>query len=153
MFCKFCGEELAEVGEFCPNCGKRQDETEVVVQETAPVEKTAPAPEPAPAPKPKKKTDKNKFSNDILIFGIIGLAATYNFGMPVLGLIFSLITKSKVGKFTLEYGDNDARVNVGSILSIVGIAVSIMTIVISIYILSLFFSYYALFLLALIMSF
>lgn len=134
MFCQNCGNQLAEGAAFCGQCG-----TKVAVQ-------AAPQPAPQPAyetpqstPQPayeapqqpvqaapvQKQTnaDLDSMATNTMIFGIIGLATGVMAGVP--GIILSIIAKNKAGEFEACAGSLYGKAKVGSILSRVGLPVSI----------------------------
>ena len=69
MYCKYCGQELAEGEDFCPNCGKKvnEDNLPVVVEE-----------------KVEKKTEKVSFG-----WAVLG------FFFPIVGLILFIVWKAE----------------------------------------------------------
>lgn len=134
MFCKYCGNELPETSEFCPKCGKNQGNAEFVPQTVYMNE----GGEYSYGEDDSIKKEKSKLANDIMIYGIIAVAASVIVGLPLVGLIFACIAKSKLKKYALEYEEIDGRANIGKILSTVGLIVSIVYIVLIVAIISLY---------------
>ena len=111
MFCKYCGNQLPEDAKFCPKCGK-------VTEEQA---NNYSSYEPEPIVFNDVKNDfvskqKDEDAGSILKFAILGLA--FSVPVSILGLIFTIIAKSKVKRFIYKYGDTEGRATVGKHLTI-----------------------------------
>ena len=144
MYCKFCGNDLPDDATFCPRCGNSNPLPEP--ERKAPVE----TPEersyvsskpsqpsynytPAPAPAPKKPQQNNYINNpamkeslsgEILKFGILGLAFGSSGTLSILGLIFSIIAKSKLSLYARSFGQTEGKATAGKVLSTIGLIVS-----------------------------
>ena len=122
MFCKYCGNQLPDDANFCPKCGKVTDE------KTNTTNESYSSYEPEPIIFEDVKNDfvskqKDEDSGSILKFAILGLA--FSIPVSILGLIFTIIAKSKVRKFINKYGDTEGRATVGKHLTIPGMICSI----------------------------
>ena len=140
MFCKFCGNELPENANFCPRCGGINDDTpnkEASVKQEpvkqAPAsdipsffeEQTeAPFMQPATAEDPFKQ-EKSDMGGSILKFAILGLAFGMTMFLSLLGLIFSIVARTKLNTYIAKFGETEGTASVGKGLSIAGLIVSI----------------------------
>lgn len=129
MFCKNCGSQLADDAVFCGNCGTKV-EAQAAPQPayTAPQQPAYTAPQPtytAPQPAPAAANDPalDSLATNTMVFGILGAALGLCIGVP--GIIFSVLTKNKVDEFVSRAGSLYGKAKVGSILSKVGLPVSI----------------------------
>lgn len=154
MFCQNCGNQLAEGAAFCGQCGTKVAVQAAPQQPAYEAPQSAPqpayeAPQSTPqpayeapqqpaytAPQPsyqqpvqaapvQKQTnaDLDSMATNTMIFGIIGLATGVMAGVP--GIILSIIAKNKAGEFEACAGSLYGKAKVGSILSRVGLPVSI----------------------------
>ena len=121
MFCSNCGEELLENVNFCPNCGKKIDEKEA--NGTVDVNE-----------KPVEKNESQK-SNGMIYAGFaFGLCASFfsffiqvlGIACGVVGLVLNHISKQETTKENKKYN------TAGFIFSIIGVAVAVLIIVISV---------------------
>ena len=112
MICKNCGAEVADETKFCQNCG--------AMIEAEPVPAEAPVYEAVPVEQP---------AGPGLVWGILGLAFGCSFFASFLGIIFSAIGISKAKKYTKQGYPLTGKNKVGSILSKVGLPVSIVMLV------------------------
>lgn len=87
MFCKNCGANVADGSAFCANCG-----TAVEQQESAYAAPAAYTESPSYQP----NAAQASLGRSILIFGILALALA---GWGVVGLIFAIIAKKKIGQY------------------------------------------------------
>lgn len=138
MFCKNCGTQLADDAAFCSGCGTKvesQPAPQPVYE--APQQPTYTAPQPtytAPqptyvAPQPAANDPAlDSLATNTMIFGILGAALGLCVGVP--GIVFSVLTKNKVEEFIGRAGSLYGKAKVGSILSKVGLPVSIVCTVI-----------------------
>ena len=122
MFCKYCGNQLPEDAKFCPKCGKIAEEQTFNTAEA----------QPEPIVFDNVKNDfvskqKDDDAGSILKFAILGLA--FSVPVSILGLIFTIIAKSKVKNFIYKYGDTEGRATVGKHLTIPGMISSIFFII------------------------
>lgn len=145
MFCKNCGSQLANDAAFCGNCGTKVD-TQPAPQPayeapqqpayTAPQQPAYEAPQPTyTAPQPTYTAPQqpvqpaandpalDSLATNTMVFGILGAALGLAVGVP--GIIFSVLTKNKVSEFVSRAGSLYGKAKVGSILSKVGLPVSI----------------------------
>ena len=115
MFCKFCGNEVADDMKFCPKCGATVESTEIPSVDELFAE-----------PYTANDEEKSTSSNKCLIFGILSLALT---GVSsIVGFILALVGLKQVDKYAaLNGGIVDGKAKVGKILSTVGIPVNIVS--------------------------
>ncbi len=155
MFCKKCGNELADGAKFCTGCGApvetaAVEETTVLQSETPQVEYAQPA-EPQPQyvqpqqvtytdynagyqnynynqpAQPTYQNDEqaNKLQGEILLNGILGLAFATSFFASFVGIIFSSIAKKKANEYINLKGQLEGRAKVGFNLAKPGFIVGI----------------------------
>ena len=126
MFCRYCGNELPENANFCPNCGQinesvgRGDENASVgvgpsvgynesvlgtVQETI------------------EDRERDNLGGEILKYSILGLSFGVTFWFSLIGFIFSIIARVKLGKYVSLYKETRGRASVGKGLCIGGLIV------------------------------
>ncbi len=128
MFCKYCGNELPENANFCPKCGKinedasKDDENEITVLPSS--EDNHEDIEVLEAEDPFKK-EKTDLGGSILKFAILGLAFSLTVWFSLLGLIFSIVARNKVKEYISKFNETEGRATVGKSLSIAGLAVGI----------------------------
>ena len=128
MFCKYCGNELPEDANFCPQCGKMNEpptkntKAENAVQTSfnfsAPVYQQTET-------DPLVKEEKNRLGGQILKFAILGLAFGCTLFLSWLGIIFSGIAKAKIREYEGKFGETEKQATVGKHLSIPAFIVSI----------------------------
>jgi hypothetical protein len=130
MFCKYCGNQLPEDAKFCPKCGKITEEQEFEANDAFEKQENENSNfyEPEPIILNETRNDvldqqKDEDAGSILKFAILGLA--FSIPVSVLGLIFTIISKSKVKGFIRKYGETSGRATVGKILTIPGMISSI----------------------------
>ena len=122
MFCKYCGNQLPDDANFCPKCGKVTDEKTNNTNESY----SSYEPEPIAFEEVNQNfasIQKSEDAGSILKFSILGLA--FSTVLSLLGLIFTIVAKSKVKKFIKKYGDTEGRATVGKHLTIPGMILSI----------------------------
>ena len=122
MFCKYCGNQLPDDANFCPKCGKVTDEKTTNTTDSY----SSYQPEPIAFEEVNQNfasIQKSEDAGSILKFAILGLAFSVPFSL--LGLIFTIIAKSKVKRFIHKYGDTEGRATVGKHLTIPGMILSI----------------------------
>lgn len=149
MFCNKCGAPIPEDSAFCNNCGAPVAEPEKAVEESAetpafeentaeivPAAPVAPAPvEASAAPARSSSCEENEAAKSIMISGILACAFTYTGVLAIVGLIFALITRSKVKAYESTYGPAHHKAKIGKIMSVVCIPVSIvLTVLVIIYV-------------------
>lgn len=120
MFCMNCGASLPDGSAFCPNCGSpaeqpQNDNSTAYQQPVSSVQYNSGAANQA-------SEVQDSLAKSILVFGILSLALS-QFG--IVGLIFAIITKSKLGRYIPQYGSPTGKAKVGKILSTVGLIASI----------------------------
>lgn len=130
MFCKYCGNQLPEDAKFCPKCGKITEEQEFEANDAFETQENENSNfyESEPIILNETRNDvldqqKDEDAGSILKFAILGLA--FSIPVSVLGLIFTIISKSKVKGFIRKYGETSGRATVGKILTIPGMISSI----------------------------
>lgn len=127
MFCPNCGTQVPEDANACPNCGtflkSAQPAPEAPVYQAAPVYNAAPV----------NTIPYN--TTPILVFGIIALAFACSFYVSFVGIIFGVITKSKVNAYLAQGGVLSGKAKVGSILGKVGLILGIVLTAIAIVVL------------------
>ena len=126
MYCKFCGNEIADGVKFCPKCGAATETTSApTVDEVFTTEFTA-----TPTVDPAAEQAKNSRANKSLVFGILSLV----FG-SIVGLIFAILgIKNAKAYAALNRGIVEGKAKVGKILSTIGIPVAIITFIYNIFI-------------------
>ena len=109
MFCKFCGNEVADDMKFCPKCGATVESTEIPSVDELFAE-----------PYAANDEEKSTSSNKCLIFGILSLALT---GVSsIVGFILALVGLKQVDKYAaLNGGIVDGKAKVGKFLSLGGL--------------------------------
>jgi len=108
MYCEKCGTQIFENTRICPNCGKAIPGEHQNVTEASTYE----GPMGAPTP--------------VLVWGILGLSFSCTMIFSILGLIFSIISLRKAGKYrAFTGGASSTQVTIGRRLSIAGLIVSI----------------------------
>ena len=135
MFCKYCGNELPELANFCPKCGKINEDTikendnaeaKNPQEEATSYANTANVVSEAPVePVDPFKEEKRELGNQILKFAIMGLAFGLSFYLSALGIVFSIIARCKVNNYIKRFGHTERQATVGNSLSKAGMAVSI----------------------------
>lgn len=137
MFCKYCGNQLPDNVNFCPKCGTINDISENVADHAVNVQPmyTNPVEEPEPVVDKVKKD----LGGSILKFAIMGIAFALSYYLSPLGLLFSIISKVKLGIYKRRYGETEGAASVGKgigiaslILSIVFTVLLILTIVLTV---------------------
>ena len=137
MFCKYCGNRLPDGANFCPECGKVNEEStekngtsgQTSYETVDPFENTQSAYDPY-------KLEKERLSGSILKFAIMSLVFMSTGCLSLLGLIFACVAKSKVKTYVQRFGATEGRANVGRHLSTAGLISSI--VVTAIFVLYLF---------------
>ena len=124
MFCKFCGNELPNDANFCTKCGKV-----VIQEENESVESLITEFPDEQEPSVIEDPEKDELGGKILKFSILGLAFACSFFLSLLGLIFSIISKSLVNNYKEMYGETEGRATVGKHLGIAGLIASIVMLV------------------------
>ena len=126
MLCKYCNNEINPNANFCRSCGKeitKVDLTEEV--QTTPVY-------PYIEDTVDMEDEKNELGRSILIFSIIGLALSY-FGISSLvGIIFAIIARTNLKKYSSKFGEPSGCAKVGKYLSIAALIVGIVMLCLSI---------------------
>lgn len=151
MFCKFCGNQLDDDAKFCSKCGKlvsaetnenkKEPETVVISDEygnptasyNAPaVSNPQPTYQPYSAPVSENSAVRDAEGKSILVFGILGVAFACSIYFAFLGIIFSVIARSKLKRYLNCYGETRGTATVGKYLSLGGIIGSIVMTAISV---------------------
>ncbi len=116
MYCKYCGTQHDENAKFCQNCGA----------ELAAEYKPEPTPTVAPA-QPLKKEPKKSIAAPltVLILAIAGLVLAESGSLAFAGIILSAIALKKAADYKKENGNESRMANIGHILAIVGLVLSI----------------------------
>lgn len=139
MFCPNCGNQVNEGAAFCAACGTKVEAQAAPQPTPAPAYEavkepvyTAPQQPAYTAPQqpvynvpqqPANNPALDSEATNCMIFSIIGLATGVMFGVP--GIILSCIAKNKLGDYTARGGRLDGKAKVASILSKIGLPVSI----------------------------
>lgn len=141
MFCKNCGNQVADGASFCANCG-------MPVEESAPGFKPAsleskPASVPAysyvSAPAPVPQVD----SGSVLTFGILALVFANTFLLSFLGIVFGVIAMNKANTYCACGYPLEGKAKVGRILGKVGMILGIVMTVLFVLYLIMFVSMFA----------
>ena len=133
MFCKFCGTELAENANFCSRCGKIVD---MSLPEEPMITEELPAELPDDIQESEQDTvqkEKSSLARKILTFAILGCAFAFTSYLSFIGLAFSIVSAALVRKYLKRYQYTERNATVGRALSIVGIIVSVVFTIVSIY--------------------
>ena len=135
MFCKFCGNQLPDGANFCPKCGKINDDVENAstgdfgsesAKESATFFTDATSDYvPVQLFDNEEEFERDERGGDILKMAILGLAFGASGLLSFLGIIFSAIARGKVSAYLAKYGETRGRATVGNTLSKVGLGVSI----------------------------
>ena len=124
MFCKYCGSELPDGTTFCLNCGK--DDTPDITNETKQENTNEIQTETAPSTdKTKSDPKRDSLASKILTFAIMGLAFGVSFYLSFLGLIFAIISRSKLNKYIKIYTYTEGKATVGKHIGVAALVVSI----------------------------
>lgn len=136
MFCPNCGTQVPEDANACPNCGtflkSAQPAPEAPVYQ-APVQQPTYQAAPVYNAAPVSTIPYN--TTPILVFGIIALSFACTFYFSFVGIIFGIITKSKVNAYLAQGGVLSGKAKVGSILGKVGLILGIVLTAIAIVVL------------------
>ena len=118
MFCKFCGNELADDMKFCPKCGATTAPTDIPsVDELFDAEPYVSYDD----------EEKNSTSTKSLVLGILSLVFS-----GLVGFILALVGMKQVKKYAaLNDGIINGKARVGKILCSIGIPVSIFSFIYS----------------------
>ena len=111
MYCKYCGTDVAEGARFCENCG-------------AAIEGTVET--PTPFIDDEFEVQKNALGGSVFALGLTGLIFS-NTSLALLGIILSAVGLGKARKYKRFAGVLEGRAKAGLILSKVGLAVGIAT--------------------------
>ena len=124
MFCENCGKQIPDGTQVCPYCSAEYKAEEAPnTPPAADSTYTAPAPEPImtnPYQEPKKPLDYTTIS---IVLGIVGLVFCFScsgFIINIVGIVFGIKAKNESGR------------QAGFIMSIIGLALAIITTIISI---------------------
>ena len=135
MFCKYCGNQLAEGANFCPRCGKIVDMTEIVpeiIEEPALVEVPNEEETALAEQEDAVKKEKDSLGRKILTFSILGctfcLVTILGFAtqwVALLGLAFSIVACVLCRIYLKKFGYTERYATAGRTLGLVGLIVSI----------------------------
>ena len=123
MFCRYCGNELPEDANFCPNCGKINEMEGAAMPRTETVDPMEGATKMT-FTDPFEK-EKDKLSGSILTTAILSLAFSFTFLFSWVGLVFAIISRVKVSSYVEQFGETEGRASVGKGLGIGGLITSI----------------------------
>ena len=127
MICKNCGAQIPDGVAFCTNCG-------CAVEAPQPAQQAQPAYQQPAQPQYQQPAyqqpfqaqpvyqQSNQAQPNTLVFGILSLALCW---VPVLGIIFAAIARSKDKAFVAQGGQLTGASKVGFILGIPGMIFSI----------------------------
>lgn len=126
MFCKYCGNELPEDANFCPQCGKMNEPKKDTKAENA-VQSSFDFSSPVyqQTENPLVEREKSHLGGQILKFAILGLSFGCTFLLSWLGLVFSIMTKAKVREYEEKFGETEKQATVGKHLNIPAFIISI----------------------------
>ena len=129
MFCKYCGYELTENASFCPACGKAVADYNQPAQE--PVREVFVDEPQTPA---YNDEERDRAGRSILTFSILSVAFSSTLFLGLLGLIFAIVSKSKVNSYLATYGETRGVASVGKGIGIGALILGIfMTVFASLY--------------------
>ena len=143
MFCKYCGNELTENANFCPSCGKFISESKPATEDYISAGVVDEAPNALEYDQVLEE-ERDAAGRGVLKFAILGIAFACSFFLSLLGLIFAIVSRAKLGAYLARYGETRGPATVGKHLGIAGLITSIVMIV--------FFSLYVLIIAAAIAS-
>ncbi len=127
MFCRHCGNELPENANFCPVCGNFNQETK---QANETEKKSEYFEDPAEIKLDDIfENEKKELGGSILKFAILGLAFGATGLLSLLGLIFTIISKAKVGTYKAKFGNTEGAATVGKHLGLAGMILNIFMVV------------------------
>ncbi len=139
MYCKYCGNKLDNNATFCSTCGKRVADN-VEFFEEQPIES------------PQQKELKSELGSKILGFGIAGIVLTFISLIvflvflelvffletdealvflffvilsPILGLIFSSISRKTATTFKDSFGETEGKATVGKNIALPALIINI----------------------------
>ena len=119
MFCKFCGSEFDQSTDFCPTCGKFVSES----KQSEDNQSTGAVSCAESIEDIEKK--KDSLGKSILIFSILGLVFGYTGVLPFLGIIFAMIARSNLKKYSTNFGETTGCATVGKHLSLAAMITSV----------------------------
>ena len=140
MFCKFCGNQLSDDSVFCNRCGKlvsaEMTRTEPENENTNSVYMQGEAREfhpdntvynymPQRSENEKEDKLRDARGRSILGFAIAGFAFSCTLYFSIIGLIFAIISKVKLGSYIADYGVTRGPATVGRSLGKAGLIISI----------------------------
>ena len=132
MFCKHCGYELTENASFCPACGKTVADYNQPAQE--PVREVFVDEPQTSAYNEADEEARDRAGRSILTFSILSIAFSSTFFLALLGLIFAIVSKSKVNSYIATYGETRGVASVGKGIGIGALILGIfMTVFVSLY--------------------
>lgn len=121
MFCKHCGSYLDDNASFCVNCGNAVNvETPTANNEVN--NYTSNNDYVANDYDAKEKSDRG---GSIMTFGILSIVFGGTMFLSLLGLIFAIVARSKLGAYVDKFGEPSGRAKVGKYLSLGGLIYSI----------------------------
>lgn len=125
MFCTQCGNELPENANFCPACGNyisdtKQESEEKVLFDAPDVVITEVVNE-------EEDRERDDLGGSILKFAIMGLGFTVGSGgmLALVGLILSIVSRSKLNTYIARYRETRGRATVGKHLGVAAMISSI----------------------------
>ena len=126
MFCKYCGSELPDGTTFCINCGKDDtfEKDNIKAQERGESSSFEYIPS-APKEDIQKDPQRSSMASRILTYAIMGLAFATTYYLSVIGLIFSIISRSKLKKYLKIYKDTEGKATVGKHIGLAALISSI----------------------------
>lgn len=138
MFCKNCGNEIAEGTKFCASCGAPVDEAPKAAEATM-----------GDVASDSDKAARNKSATKILTLGICSVAFSNSFWLAIVGWILGGICKNKVREYEARFGPVSGKAKVGKYLGVGGFIGGIVFTVLS----SWYYVYYGLYFLYIIFAF
>lgn len=109
MFCKNCGNEIAEGTKFCASCGATVDSEPKAAEAT--MGDVASDPD---------KAARNESATKILTLGICSVAFSCSFWLAIVGWILGGICKNKVREHEARFGPVSGKAKVGKYLGVGG---------------------------------
>ena len=128
MFCKYCGEPLAEGASFCSKCGKKVDTAEEYTNATNGDNAflyTFPTQESAAPASACNDEARSAHGGKILLFAILALAFSVTLYLAPVGIVFCILARVQLSKYLAIYSETEGRASVGKGLSIASLPVSI----------------------------
>lgn len=122
MFCKFCGSEIPEDGAFCVKCGKINEPVGEDGRGTVIVRPIACDMDSKEHSEQRTAAAEQKAAGTrILLFSIISVVCALTGSLSVIGLVFAILARNRLGNYRVKYGATCGRATVGKHLSLAAV--------------------------------